>query len=329
MSRILITGATGFVGKAVIRELRAHGHTLSGTTRQADRAQGPEGIPLYRVPDLSMDADWSRIVAGADIVVHLAARAHIMKERDSEALSLYRATNRDGSRRLAEAAAAAGVKRFVFMSSVKAMGEETYGRPLRESDQPKPEDAYGISKWEAEQALHDVATRTGLEIVILRPPLVYGPDAKGNLLTLLNACARGWPLPLRGIDNRRSLVSARNLASAIEAAAFHPSAAGATFFVSDGEDISTADLIGRLAHAMGRAPRLFAVPKSLLSLARRLPGVGEKVRRLIGSLQVDSEAIRRQLGWQPQQSLDDGLAEMAAHHVSAQRKLAGATDRET
>ncbi len=329
MSRILITGATGFVGKAVIRTLRAHGHTLSGTTRQADLAQGPEGVPLYRVPDLSMGADWSRIVAGADVVIHLAARAHVMRERDSEALGLYRATNRDGSRRLAEAAAAAGVKRFVFMSSVKAVGEETYGRPFRETDPPQPEDAYGISKWEAEQELRDVASRTGLELVILRPPLVYGPEAKGNLLTLLNVCVLGWPLPLRRIDNRRSLVSARNLASAIETAAFHPGAAGATFFVADGEDISTADLIGRLAHAMGRAPHLFAMPKSLLSLARRLPGLGVKVRRLTGSLQVDSEAIRRQLGWKPPQSLDAGLAEMAAWYVSSLGKLAGATDRET
>ena len=329
MSRVLITGATGFVGKAVIHELRARGHTLSGTTRRADLAQGPEGVPLYHVPDLSVDADWSRIVAGADIVIHLAARAHVMREDKAGALALYRATNRDGSYRLASAAAAAGVKRFVFMSSVKAVGEETYSAPFNEIDTPIPEDAYGISKWEAEQGLAEIAARTGLELVILRPPLVYGPEAKGNLLTLLRACARGWPLPLSGVDNRRSLISAANLASAVGVSALDPRAAGSTFFVSDGEDISTANLMRGLAHHMGRKPRLFGVPRSLLTLARRLPGMGDKVRRLAGSLQVDSGAIRHRLDWTPPQSLEAGLAEMAAWYVSTQGNLTGAMDRET
>ena len=312
MSRILITGATGFVGAAVIRALRAGGHTLSGTTRQADRPQGPDGVPLYRVPDFAGPVDWGRFVAGADVVVHLAARAHMTREEGTQAIDLYRATNRDGSRRLAEAAAAAGVKRFVFMSSIKAAGEETFDAPLRETDRCAPQDAYGISKWEAEQALAETAARTGLELVILRPPLVYGPNVRGNLAALLKACAHGWPLPLGGITNRRSLISTTNLASAVAVSVADARAAGQTFFVSDGEDISTPELVRRLAHAMGRAPRLWSVPSPLLSLAKRLPGIGPKVRRLTGSLQVDSRAIREALDWAPPLSLDAGLAETAA-----------------
>jgi nucleoside-diphosphate-sugar epimerase len=311
VSRILITGATGFVGGAVIRALRANGHSLSGTTRQADLAQGEGGVPLYRVPDFSEAMDWTRIVAGADVVVHLAARAHMTDESGRDALELYRATNRDGSRHLAEAAVAAGVKRFVFMSSVKAVAEESHDRALTEADTPRPEDAYGISKWEAEQELRELAARTGLELVILRPPLVYGPEARGNLLTLLKACDRGWPLPLGGVDNRRSLVSLANLASAVGVSAFDARANGQTFFVSDGEDISTAELVRRLAYAMGRKSHLIWIPPPVLSIAKRLPKIGSKFRRLAGSLQIDSRAIRDRLGWTPPQRLDDGLTEMA------------------
>ena len=311
MSRILITGATGFVGRAVVRALRAKGHTLSGTTRRPDLAQGPDGIPLYRVPDFAEDADVSRIVTGADIVVHLAARAHETSEQGIGPLALYRAVNREGSRRLAQAAAAAGVKRFVFMSSVKAVAEQST-RPLTEADTPHPEDAYGISKWEAEQALGEVATGTGLELVVLRPPLVYGPHARGNLLALLRAVARGLPLPLGGIDNARSLISVANLASAVALVAEHPYAAGSTFFVSDGEDVSTPELVRRIARALGRKPRLLRVPNALFLLGERLPRIGPKLGRLTGSLQVDSRLIRERLGWSPPQSLDQGLAETAA-----------------
>lgn len=311
MSRILITGPSGFVGHAVVRALRAEGHTLSGTTRAPDRSQGPDGIPLYRIADFADEVDWSRIVAGADVVVHLAARAHQTREQGTAALALYRAVNRDGSRRLAEAAAAAGVKRFVFMSSVKAAGERS-NAPLTEDDPLHPEDAYGISKQEAEQSLAEVAARTGLDLVVLRPPLVYGPYARGNLLTLMRAIDRGWPLPLGGIDNRRSLVSAANLASAVSLVAQHPYAAGSTFYVSDGQDLSTPELIRRLAAALGRPARLIPLPPSVLNAATRLPGIGAKATRLVASLQVDSQRIRERLGWRPVQRLDDGLAEMAA-----------------
>lgn len=308
MSRVLITGATGFVARAVIRALRADGHTLSGTTRQPGMGQGPERIPLYHVPEF--DGDLAHVVAGADAVVHLAARTHHLSERGLDAIELYRAINRDGTRRLADAAAAAGVKRFIFMSSVKAAGEESFTQPLNETMPPAPEDAYGISKWEGEQAVAEVAAKTGLECVILRPPLVYGPGARGNLATLLKVCERGLPLPLAGLDNRRSLISVANLASAVSLALRHPAPAG-TYFVRDGEDLSTPELIGRLSRALGRRPLLYPVPGFLFDLARHLPKVGGAVRRLTGSLQVDSRLIRERLGWAPVQSLAAGLGEMA------------------
>lgn len=306
--RVLITGATGFVAQGVIRALRDEGHTLSGTTRQSGVGQGPDRIPLYHVP--SFDADLAHVVAGADAVVHLAARTHQLGERGRDAIDLYRAINRDGTRHLAEGAAAAGVKRFIFMSSVKAAGEESFAQPLNETMPPAPEDAYGISKWEGEQALAEVAARTGLESVILRPPLVYGPGARGNLATLLKACERGLPLPFAGIDNRRSLISVANLASAVSLALRHPAPIG-TYFVSDGEDLSTGELIARLSRALGRRPLLYPVPGFLFDIGRRLPKVGRAVRRLTGSLQVDSRRIRERLGWSPVQSLAAGFAEMA------------------
>jgi nucleoside-diphosphate-sugar epimerase len=270
--------------------------------------QGPDRIPLYHVP--AFDGDLTHVMAGADAVVHLAARTHHAGERALDAIELYRAINRDATRHLAETAAAAGVKRFIFMSSVKAAGEESVGQPLNETMPPAPEDAYGISKWEGEQAVAEVAAKTGLDCVILRPPLVYGPGARGNLATLLKVCGRGVPLPFAGLDNRRSLVSVANLASAVSLALRHPTPAG-TYFVSDGEDISTPELIARLSHALGRRPRLYPIPGVLFDIARRLPKVGGAVRRLTGSLQVDSRLICERLGWAPVQSLAAGLAEMA------------------
>jgi nucleoside-diphosphate-sugar epimerase len=309
MSRVLITGATGFVARGVIAALRADGHLLSGTTRQLGVGQGPERVPLYHVP--SFDGDLSHVVAGADAVVHLAARTHNLGEKGMDSIELYRSINRDGSCRLAEAAATAGVRRFIYMSSVKAAAEETFGRPLDETTPPAPEDAYGISKWEAEQVLAEVAARRGLELVILRPPLVYGPNAVGNLLTLLKACDRRLPLPLAGIENRRSVISVRNLASAVSLTLRHPAPIG-TYFVSDGEDISTAQMVAQMSRALGRRARLFPVPTVLLGAARRLPKIGLALRRLTGSLQIDSRLIRARLGWSPVQTLEAGFAEMAA-----------------
>ena len=312
MSRILITGATGFIGRAVTAALRRDGHILSGTTRQADLGQGPDGIPLYRIPGLGPDTDFSQVVAGAEVVVHLAARVHVMKESASKALIAHRAANTEGTRRLAEAAAEAGVRRFILMSTVKVMGEETRSAPFTENDTPAPEDAYGISKLEAEQALAGIAAETGMELVALRPPLVYGPNVKGNFLSLLKLCSRGLPLPLASINNARSFVSVGNLASAVAVAAVHPSAAGKTFLVSDGEDLSTPELFRRSAAALGLKARLIGFPVPLLEMTGSILGRGDAARRLTRSLAVDSGKIRRQLGWQPEESLDQGLARTAA-----------------
>ena len=315
MSRILITGATGFVGRAVIAALRRDGHTLSGTTRQADLGQGPEGIPLYRIGELGPDLDWSQAVAGAEIVVHLAARVHVMKERASKAAGIpllaHSTANAEGTRRLAEAAAEAGVRRLVFMSTVKVIGEETKSTPFTETDIPAPGDAYGVSKLKAEQALAGIAAETGLETTVLRPPLVYGPYVKGNFLSLLKLCARGVPLPIAAIDNARSLISVRNLASAVAAAALHPEAAGETFLVSDGDDLSTPELFRRSAAALGRPARQFSVPALLLEFLGAAAGRGGMVRRLTRSLAVDSGKIRNLLGWSPEETLDQGLARAA------------------
>lgn len=315
MSRILITGATGFVGRAVIAALRRDGHTLSGTTRQPDLGQGPGGIPLYRIGEMGPDLDISQAVAGAEIVVHLAARVHVMNERASKAsgihLMAHLTTNAEGTMRLAEAAAKAGARRLVFMSTAKVMGEETTSRPFIEADTPAPEDAYAVSKFEAEQVLAEIAAETGMEITVLRPPLVYGPHVKGNFLSLLKFSQRAWPLPIAAIRNGRSLISVGNLASAVAAAAVHPNAAGETFLLSDGEDVSTPELFRRTAAALGRRSRQFSVSVPLLEICGRALGRGDTVRRLTQSLTVDSGKIQRLLDWTPEETLDQGLARTA------------------
>jgi nucleoside-diphosphate-sugar epimerase len=319
MSRILITGATGFVGRAVIAALRRDGHILSGTTRQPDLGQGPKGIPLYRIGGLGHDMDWAPVVAGAEIVVHLAARVHVMKEsagrtktnQEAGNLAAHMAVNADGTRRLAEAAAEAGVRRFLFMSTVKVMGEETVSMPFTESDGPAPEDAYGVSKLEGEAALTEVAARTGMEFTVLRPPLVYGPHVEGNFLRLLRLCDRRVPLPIASIRNARSLISVGNLSSAVAVAAVHPAAAGETFLVSDGEDVSTPELFRRVAGALGRRARQFSVPVPIMELTGALIGRSGMVKRLTRSLAIDGEKIRQKLGWAPEETLDQGFARTA------------------
>jgi nucleoside-diphosphate-sugar epimerase len=242
-----------------------------------------------------------------DCVVHLAARVHVMNDTAADPLAEFRRTNTAGTEHLARCAAAAGVKRLVFVSTIKVNGEETRDRPFIESDPACPGDPYGISKWEAEQVLARVAADTGLEYVILRPPLVYGPGVKGNFLKLLSAIERGVPLPLAAIANRRSLLYLGNLVDALILAATHSLAAGKTFLVSDGQDVSSPELILRLAKEMDAPGRLLHCPRSLLRLGGRLLGRADAVSRLVESLQVDSSAIRSELGWEPPFSLEDGL----------------------
>jgi nucleoside-diphosphate-sugar epimerase len=249
--------------------------------------------------------------------VHLAARTHVTKELCNDPLAASREINVSGTVGLARQAVSARVRRFVFMSSIKVNGESTTSQPFRESTQPQPQDAYGISKLEAENMLHTIGESMGMETVILRPPLVYGPGVKGNLLRLLRMIERGTPLPLASIKNQRSLISVTNLVDAIVTAIEAQAAAGRTYLVSDGEDISTPELIRKLSSSMGLHPNLWPCPASLLNFGATLLGKRAEALRLTGSLQVDSSRIRRELGWRPRHSLDQGLNAMAQWYHQA------------
>lgn len=304
---ILVTGANGFVGRALCSALAAAGHGV----RMAARAPQPDLPGAVAVGDIGPATDWHAALDGMYGVVHLAARTHVLRETAADPLAEFRRINVSGTERLARSAAAQGVRRFVFLSSVKVNGESTPARSFTEDDAPHPEDAYGASKLEAEQALSRVAAATGLEVVVLRPPLIYGPGVKGNFLRLMQLVARGTPLPLGAIRNRRSLLYVGNLADAIVKAVDAPRAAGATYLVADGEDVSTPDLVRRLALALGVTARLPALPLAALNFIAAIAGKRAELARLAGSLQLDSSRIRRELDWKPRYSLAQGLTETA------------------
>lgn len=307
---VLVTGATGFVGRALCAHLGEHELVVREACRDMSQDNAAEHRDSVVVGNIGPDTDWHAALEGIDIVVHLAARVHVMQDTASDSLNEYRLANVEGTRRLALGAAEAGVRRFVFLSSVKVNGEST-SRPFIESDRPNPHDAYGISKWEAERALMQIGKDTGMECVILRPPLIYGPDVRANFLSLMRAVARGVPLPLGALENRRSLLYLGNLVDAIRVCLSHSAAAGQLFLLSDGEDVSTPELVRRLAAVLLVRSRLLSVPLPLLHLAGWLTGRAGSVERLTGSLQVDSSRIRAMLGWAPPFSLDQGLAETA------------------
>ena len=310
MKSVLVTGASGFVGRALCPRLRAAGYRVAVSTRDRAAARIPGVDDIHVTAPLGPETDWRPALGGVEAVVHLAARVHVMNESDADAL--HRQANAEGTLRLAEAAAAAGVGRFVFLSTAKVNGERTGAAPFRESDPPTPADAYARSKWEAETGLARIAKRTGLEVVVMRPPLVYGPGVGGNFLALLNICRARVPLPLAGADNRRSLLFVGNLADAIVRCLDHPAAAGETYLLRDGEDISTVQLVRRAAQALGRPARLFRLPAGVLRLAGGLICKSAVVARLLDSLAVDDGKIRRQLGWTPPFTLAQGLNETAA-----------------
>jgi len=303
---VMVTGATGFVGRALCDQLVALGYAVVPAVRTSS------GLSCeVVVGSIGTTTDWRGALAGCDAVVHLAARVHIMQDSAADPLALYREVNTAGTLNLARQAAQAGVKRFVFISTIKVNGE---GRdaPYREADSEAPEDAYAISKWEAEQGLRQIERETGLVVVILRPPLVYGPGVKANFQRLLRTVARGWPLPLGAIRNRRSLLYLGNFVDAIRVCVEHPAAAGQTFLLDDGEPISTPELIRAVAQAMGQPARLLTVPVGVLEFAGALLGKRAAVARLTGSLCVDSSAIRARLGWTPPFSMEAGLAATVA-----------------
>ena len=309
--KILVTGATGFVGSALLGAL--HGRTVRRALRRATADTLPGDAV---VGDIGPDTDWQASFQGISCLVHLAARTHVLDEHSADPLAAYRRVNVEATRHLAQQAAVAGVRRFVFLSSVKVNGESTVGRPFTEDDPPRPEDDYGITKCEAEDALRRISADTGMEIVILRPPRVYGPGVKGNFLRLMHGIAWGMPLPLGSIFNRRTLIYVGNLVDAIIAAAESPVAAGKTYLVGDSEDVSTPELIQSIAAAMHVHPHLFSCPRVLLMSGATVLGKREEMRRLAGSLQIDSSRIRHELQWNPRFRLTQGLTETAQWYYS-------------
>lgn len=305
-NRVLITGANGFVGHALCLEALTRGMKVRGAVRQSvELSAGAESVVVGDINDLT---DWTSALEGCDTVIHLAARAHVMRETSGNPLAKFRLVNTVGTEHLARSAAAAGVKRFVYVSSIGVNGLFTYnGYRFNEQDEPNPHDAYAVSKWEAEQLLQQVSQDTGLEVVIVRPPLVYGKDAPGNFYKMISAVAKGMPFPLAAVQNKRSFIFVQNLVDALLLCASHPAAAGKTFLVSDGEDISTPNLLCKLSFLMGKNPRLFPFPAILLRLVGRLLGKYDQIERLLGSLQVDSSKIRLELGWKPPFSMNDAL----------------------
>ena len=310
---ILVTGATGFVGGALVRRLTA-GRAFNGVVAAVRRkaAAWPEGVLQVQVGDLLPTTDWGAALQGIDAVVHCAARVHVMQDDASDPLQAYREVNVSGTLNLARQAAQAGVRRFVFVSSIKVNGEATHpGEPFTADEAPAPLDPYGVSKLEAEQGLRTIELQTGMEVVIVRPPLVYGPGVKANFAAMIRWVARGIPLPLGATHNARSMVALDNLVDLLITCVKHPAAAGQTFLVSDGEDVSTTELLRRTAQAMGRKVILLPVPTFVLEWGAALFDKRAVVQRLCGSLQVDIAKTRHLLGWTPPVSVDEGLRRAA------------------
>lgn len=316
--RVLVTGATGFVGRALVHRLiDDRKHVVRAAVR--DHAASIVGVEVSVVGDLDGRVDWHQALQDVDVVVHAAGRAHIMNDTAADPLAAFRRMNMEATRALAAQAAQTGVKRLVFLSSVKVNGEATLGEAAFTPDAPAavPSDPYALSKWEAEQALHSQAQASALEFTIIRPPLVYGPGVKANFLSLMRWLWRGLPLPLGAINNRRSLVALDNLVDLIVTCLDHPAARNETFMVSDGEDLSTTDLLIRLSCALGRPTRLIPVPMCLLRVAAYCMGKSDIARRLCDSLRVDITRTERLLGWRPPVRVDTALRKTAQHWLSA------------
>ncbi|MBW2608566.1 MAG: SDR family oxidoreductase [Deltaproteobacteria bacterium] len=321
MNSVLITGAGGFIGSALCAKILAEGWQACGTLRsESDVSRLPDGVEAVSIASIDSDTKWDDALAGIDTVVHLAARVHVMDDSSSDPLTEYRKINVEGTKCLAIASANTGVKRFVYISSIKVNGEGK-AAAYTEDDEVAPQDPYGVSKWEAEQELHKISAKTGIETVILRPPLVYGPGVKANFLRLVNLVKFRIPLPLGCIKNRRSLIYIANLVDAIITCMTNPNAAGKTYLVSDGEDVSTPELIRRIGAAFRRRALLLPVPVRIMRLAGRITGKYDEVERLVGSLTVDISKIRKELEWKPPYTMEHGLRETAKWYAKKCLKI--------
>ena len=313
--KVLITGANGFVGQNLVSDFAAFGHTVKAAARD-EMTKMAENVTWLPFPSLSSVSDFSAVVGGCDVVIHAAARVHVMQEASLDPLAEFRAANVDGTIALARAAVVAGVRQFVFLSSIKVNGEETRnGYPFCATDPSNPQDAYAVSKSEAESALLEIAKESGMAVTIIRPPLVYGPGVKGNFRTMMAVVARGLPLPLGGINNRRSLIYVKNLTSLIVTVALNSGAYGKVLLASDSVDLSTSALLRMIGDGLERPTRLLPMPQVIQKLALLITSDNSAVRRLLGSLQIDDQSTCDSVGWSPPYSAEQGIAETTLQYL--------------
>ncbi len=316
MTKVLITGVNGFVGKTLSDELVIKGFNVNGTVRSVMSVDFPGAVTKFVIKDIDSKTDWQNALESVDVVIHLAGRVHVMKDTAIDALSEFRRVNVEGTLKLARQAVEDGVQRFIFISSIKVNGEGSIlGQPYTPEDQPAPVDPYGISKREAEDGLRQLASETGMEVVIIRPPLVYGPGVKANFQSMMHWLDKGIPLPLGAIHNRRSLVSLDNLIDLIVTCIHHPAAANQIFIAGDGEDLSTTELLQRMAAGLGKKAWLIPVPSFILEWGARLVGKQAITQKLCGSLQVDISKARDLLDWKPPVSVDEALRKTAQYYI--------------
>lgn len=318
VNQILVTGATGFIGKMLCPALEAHGFRVRRALRsdQADKKSND-----IITGNITADTDWTDALQNVDVVVHLAARVHILNDISDNPYESYQEANVEGTRQLATTAANLGIQRFVFLSSIKVNGESTTSRtPFTENDVPQPSDPYGVSKWQAEQCLHEIHSNTALAVTIIRPCLVYGSGVKANFLSMMRWLDKGIPLPLGKTSNQRSMIFVDNLVDLIIATILNERASGETFLASDGQDVSTTDLLRYLGNAMGKPARLIPIPEPLMRIAFQSTGKGNYTDRLLGSLAVDSSKARQLLSWQPPFTLIEGLQRTARWYIEEKDK---------
>ena len=325
MKKILITGASGFIGRSLCKTLFTSGRFFRGAVRSIDSISIDTRSNYISIGDISTNTNWKNALANIDCIIHCAGRVHVMNDRKKNELETYRSTNVQGTKLLAQQAAKAGVKRLIFLSSIKVMGESTDNIHIniaskkknnlffKYNDLPNPQDSYSISKLEAEKLLWEISSTTGLEIVVVRIPLVYGHGVKGNLMRLVKLINFGMPLPFSSINNKRSLIGIDNLVDLLILCCDHPNAKGKTFLASDGKDLSTPDLINYLALFMGKKVHLFPFPIFLLKFLGSFFGKKKEINRLVGSLRLDNNYTRNILNWIPPVSIEEGIRRMVQH----------------